>query len=53
MKLTLKQEYFEYDIYDPITGRIINVFMIDPNQFEYYYNLGFKLIFNIQKQEEE
>jgi uncharacterized protein (DUF2164 family) len=49
---TLKEEYLDINIFDPLTRKEISVRFIPTELYDYYYNHGYELLFEIIEEEE-
>jgi len=50
---TLKEEYLDINIYDPLTRKEISVRFIPTELYDYYYNHGYELLFEIEEEVKE
>ncbi len=50
---TLKEEYLDINIFDPLTKKEISVRFIPTELYDYYYNHGYELLFEIEEEVKE
>jgi len=48
---TLKEEYLDINIFDPLTKKEISVRFIPTELYDYYYNRGYDFLFEIKEEE--
>jgi hypothetical protein len=51
--IKIKNEYLDSKIYCPATRREVYVRFIEKDMYNYYYNNGYKIIFEVEAQVDE
>ena len=51
--MKLKPEFINNQIFHPASGQLLNINLIEPAEYEYLYNNGYKHLFEDEKIEEK